>query len=89
MVRRSEVGSHLVNGRALVEVVEEELRITLDDHENDTIAGHVMMVLGRTAQIGDELVVADKYNVRVVGIKGHQITDLVFSELPESQDETD
>ena len=86
MVRRSEVGSHLVNGRALVEVVEEKLEITLDDDENDTIAGHVMMVLGRTAQIGDELEVAGKYNVRVVGIKGHQITDLVFSELPDSSE---
>ena len=83
MVRPSGAGRHLVNGRALIEVIEEKLGIELEDEENDTIAGHVMMRLGRTAQIGDELVVAEKYEIRVIGIKGHQITDLIFSEVPD------
>jgi CBS domain containing-hemolysin-like protein len=83
MIRRSGVDRYLVNGRALIEVIEEKLNIKLEDEENDTIAGHVMMMLGRTARIGDELVIAGQYNVRVVGIKGHQITGLIFSEVSE------
>ncbi len=88
MIRESEEGAYLVNGRALVEEVEEALDLQLGDVENDTVAGHVMMVLGSTAQIGDELTLGDKFHVRVVGIKGHQITDLLFTPLPDSS-ETD
>ncbi len=58
----------------------------MDDTENDTIAGHVMMLLGRTAQVGDEVSVAERYQVRVVGMKGLQITDLLFHELFEKKE---
>ncbi len=86
MVRESEGGTYLVNGRALVEEVEQALDLELEDVDNDTVAGHVMMVLGSTAQIGDELTLGGKFHVRVVGIKGHQITDLLFTPLPDSSD---
>ena len=45
-----------------------------------------MMVIGSTAQVGDELTLGAKFQVRVVGIKGHQITDLLFIPLPGSAD---
>ena len=86
MIREGEGGTYLVNGRALVEEVEEALDLQLEDAENDTVAGHVMMVLGSTAQVGDELTLGAKFHVRVVGIKGHQITDLLFTPLPDSAD---
>ena len=62
---------------------EEKLDLQLGDVENDTVAGHVMMALGRTAKIGDELIVGEHFQVRVVGIKGHQITDLLFTQQRE------
>ncbi len=86
MIRESGARTYLVNGRALLEEIEEKLDLRLEDAENDTIAGHVMMVLGRTARIGDELSVGERFQVRVVGIKGHQITDLVFTLLEASDD---
>jgi CBS domain containing-hemolysin-like protein len=89
MIRQSEEGTYLVNGRALVEEVEEALDLRLGDAENDTMAGHVMMVLGSTASIGDEVELGNKFHVRVVGIKGHQITDLLFTPLAgEDQEES-
>ena len=86
MIRESGKGTYLVNGRALVGEIEETLELQLEDAENDTVAGHVMMVLGSTAQIGDELTLGAKFHVRVVGIKGHQITDLLFTRIPDSSD---
>ena len=88
MIREYGSGTYLVNGRALLEEVEETLDLQLRDAENDTIAGHVMMVLGRTAQIGDELNIKAQFQVRVVGIKGHQITDLLFTQLEEESEDT-
>jgi CBS domain containing-hemolysin-like protein len=71
----------LVNGRTLLEELEDEFGIRLDDEENDTIAGHVMMILGRTARVGDEVTVAGRFRVRVTAMRQHQITHLEFSEL--------
>ena len=88
MIRESGNGTHLVNGRALVEEIEEVLELQLEDAENDTVAGHVMMVLGSTAKIGDELTLGGKFHVRVVGIRGHQITDLLLTPIAGSSDST-
>lgn len=84
------LGDHqyLVQGRALLEEIEETLKILVHDEENDTIAGHVMMLLGRAAEVGDEVVTASQYRVRVVGMKGLQITDLLFERLPEEAKES-
>jgi CBS domain containing-hemolysin-like protein len=71
----------LVNGRTLLEELEDEFGIRLDDEENDTIAGHVMMILGRTARVGDEVTVGGRFRVRVTAMRQHQITHLEFSEL--------
>ncbi len=81
MIRQTLSGQYLVQGRTLVEDIEARLSIELQDEINDTIAGHVMMILGRTARVGDQIPVASLYRVRVVGMKGLQITDLVFEIL--------
>ncbi|HLV02938.1 MAG TPA: hemolysin family protein [Acidobacteriota bacterium] len=81
MIKKTDDSHYLVHGRALLEDLEQELQVTIEDEENDTIGGHIMMQLGRTAQIGDEIILADKFRVRVVGMKGLQITDLVLEKL--------
>ena len=78
MIQKKDDLHYVVQGRALLEELEDELEIKIDDAENDTIGGHVMMELGRTAKVGDEVIVADLWRVRVVGMKGLQITDLGF-----------
>ena len=81
MIRETAPGQYLVQGRTLVEDLEAGLSIELEDDTNDTIAGHVMMVLGRTARVGDEITVGTLFRVRVVGMKALQITDLVFERV--------
>ena len=85
MIQKIGEQQYVIHGRSLLRDIEQELSILLDDEENDTIAGHVMMLLGRTAQVGDEVLVADRYQVRVVGMKGLQITDLLFDGLPSKE----
>lgn len=81
MIRKTEDDLYMIHGRTLLEDVERELGVTIHDEENDTIGGHVMMVLGRTAEVGDEVTVSGQLKVRVVGMKGLQITDLVSEKL--------
>ncbi|MDA2933764.1 hemolysin family protein [Acidobacteria bacterium AH-259-D05] len=81
MIRKTGGEQYMIHGRALLEDVEHKLGITIDDEENDTIGGHIMMVLGRTAQVGDEITVGGQFRIRVVGMKGLQITDLVSEKL--------
>jgi len=81
LIQETGVNQYMIHGRALLVEVTNELKITIEDKENDTMGGHIMMLLGRTAQVGDQLTVAGKYRVHVVGMKGLQITDLVFEKL--------
>ena len=81
MVQKKGEGHYLVHGRTLLDDLSQELGVAFHDEENDTIAGHVMMVLGRTAKVGDELVVAGVYRVRVVGMRNLQILDLSFERI--------
>ncbi len=81
MIQKTGEHQYMIHGRALLVEVEQNLGISIEDKENDTMGGHIMMLLGRTADVGDELTVADQYRVHVVGMKGLQITDLVFEKL--------
>ncbi len=80
-VQKLEAGRYLVHGRVLLEELHYELGIELDDDENDTIGGHVMMRLGRTAVVGDEVDIGDEYRARVTGMKGFQITSLLIDKV--------
>ena len=80
-IRKTGPSQYMIHGRTLLEDLEAALKITIEDDENDTIGGHVMMLLGRTAKVGDEVVVAGAYRVRVIGIKGFQIIDLVCDKI--------
>jgi len=80
-IRKLDDKRYLVRGRVLLEELHNELGINIQDEENDTIGGHIMMLLGRAAVIGDEVRIANAYRVRVVGMKGLQITDLIIEQL--------
>lgn len=82
MIQETGENQYMIHGRALVVEVANRLGVALEDKENDTVGGHIMTLLGRTAQVGDELTVAGEYRVHVVGMKGLQITDLLFEKLP-------
>lgn len=82
MIRKMDESHYIVHGRTLLEDLEDALQVAIEDEENDTIAGHVMMSLGRTARIGDEIMLAHCYRLRVVGMKGLQITDVIIEKLP-------
>jgi CBS domain containing-hemolysin-like protein len=86
MIRKTGDQQYMIHGRTLLEDVEQELGVKINDEENNTIGGHVMMVLGRTAEVGDEVTVPGQLKVRVVGMKGFQITDLVSQKLEETPD---
>lgn len=81
MVQKQDENHYLVNGRALLDELEHDLGIVIEDAENDTVAGHVMMLLGRTARIGDEVIVAGRFRARVIGMRNLQITDLAFERI--------
>jgi CBS domain containing-hemolysin-like protein len=81
MIQELSENYYLVNGRTLLEDFEKELEIQISDDVNDTIAGHVMMILGRVARVGDEIVIAQQYRVRVVGMQNFQITELVVTRV--------
>ncbi|MEE2821619.1 MAG: hemolysin family protein [Acidobacteriota bacterium] len=81
MIRKLSDNKHIIHGRTLLTDMEYELGIKVNDEENDTVGGHVMMVLGRTAEVGDEVLVAGQLRVRVVGMKGLQITDLLCESI--------
>ncbi len=78
MIQKIDDAHYVVHGRTLLEDIEDRLDLPIDDEENDTIGGHVMMLLGRNAHIGDTVVVGGRFRVRVTGVKGLQITDLMF-----------
>lgn len=81
MVQRRGDGSYIIHGRMLLEDLEDELDIDLNDDENDTVGGHVMMLLGRVARVGDEVTIAEQFVIRVQGMRNLQITDLSLERL--------
>lgn len=80
-IRKIDEHHYIVHGRTLLEELQHTLGITIDDEENDTIGGHIMMQLGRTAKVGDRVALQGGFQVRVVGMQGLQITDLAFEKV--------
>jgi len=72
------IGENLysVNGRTLLSELELYFDVEIDDEENDTVAGHVMTLLGRVANVGDEVIVVGAFRIRVEAMNHLQITEL-------------
>ncbi|WP_407702098.1 hemolysin family protein [Tumebacillus lacus] len=63
---------YLVEGRVLVDEINDLLRIRLNNEEVDTIGGWVYGTLGRTPEQG-EIVEAEGYRFRVEELEGHRV----------------
>lgn len=68
-------GTLLVNGLTLISEINEELDMTLDDPNYDTIAGYVMGQLDRIPEIGDEVKI-EGVVFRVMAMEGMRISRL-------------
>jgi len=76
MITRKGDNLYSVNGRTLLSELEDYFEIRIEDEENDTVAGHVMTLLGRVASIGDEVIVAGNCRIKVEAMNHLQITEL-------------
>ena len=81
MIEQTGEDQFVINGRTLLTEFEEYFNIEIEDEENDTLAGHVMTLLGRAAEIKDEVTVAEKFRVRVEKMNHLQITELSLSTI--------
>jgi CBS domain containing-hemolysin-like protein len=68
-------GSVLIDGLALIEVVNEQLNLTLEDPDYDTIAGYMLGKLGRIPRRND-VIEADDVYMRVEEMDGMRISRL-------------
>ncbi len=73
-------GSTLVDGRILIEEVNEQLGLELDDPDYDTIAGYVLGRLGRIPQT-DDVVEGNGVRIRVQEMDGMRIALLKLNIL--------
>ncbi len=78
-----ETGENLysINGRMLLSELEEYFDIKIEDEENDTVAGHVMTLLGRVANVGDEVMAAGSFRIKVEAMNHMQITGLILKRI--------
>jgi CBS domain containing-hemolysin-like protein len=74
-IRPQEGGEALVDGRTLIDDVNEHFDLHLDDEGYDTIGGFVFGQLGRKPEVGDE-VMADGHRFRVEVLDGLRIETL-------------
>ncbi len=81
-------GSLRVAGSMLLSPAGEALDLrSVEEHQDvDTVGGLVLKLLGRQPRIGDEVMI-DGYRVRVEEARGFRITMLLFSRVPEAQEE--
>lgn len=73
-------GSVLIDGLTLIEEVNEELGLSLQDPDYDTIAGYVLGKLGRIPQL-NEVVEGDAVRIKVVEMDGMRIARLDLTRL--------
>jgi len=71
-------GSATIDGRALIEEVNEALDLNLDDPHYDTIAGYVLGRLGRIPKVGDQIEL-DGIRMKVQSMDGMRIERLEFT----------
>ncbi|MBI3939259.1 MAG: HlyC/CorC family transporter [Acidobacteria bacterium] len=67
-------------GNLMLEELSERLSVEIQDQENDTIAGHVMALLGRPARVGDTVRIGS-YRLRVARTKRFRITELLLERI--------
>jgi CBS domain containing-hemolysin-like protein len=76
-IRQLPDGSLAVDGMMLLDELAHRTGVAVRDDENDTIGGHVMGRLGRTARPGDTVPVGD-FQAKVTEVKGFRIKSLLL-----------
>ena len=81
------IGENLysINGRTLLSELDEYFDSKIADGENDTVAGLVMSLLGRMANVGDEVIAADTFLIKVEAMNHLQITEISLRRLLEKE----
>lgn len=83
MIEKKGENLYSVNGRTLLSELELFFDLEIEDEENETVAGHVMTLLGRIANVGDEVIVAGTLRVKVEAMNYLQITELSLRRIIE------
>lgn len=73
-------GSYLIGGLALIDEVNQELKLNLVDPDYDTIAGYVLGKLGRIPRAGD-FVEGDGIRLKVEAMDGMRIAQVSLNKL--------
>ncbi len=85
MIEQTGENLYSVNGRTLLSELDEYFDSKIADGENDTVAGLVMSLLGRVANVGDEVIAADTFRIKVEAMNHLQITEISLRRLPEKE----
>ena len=80
-------GSFLVDGLTLIEEVNNELGLSLNEPDYDTIAGYVLGKLGRMPRLGDSIQ-GDRVSIRVEALDGMRIAQVSLKRLESSSEES-
>lgn len=76
--------TYRVAGNLLLEELEEKLGTEIEDQDNDTVAGHVMALLGRPARTGDTVMIGS-HRLTVTRTKRFRITELTMQPVRTEQ----
>ena len=87
-VRKLGDGAYAIDGRIPIGVVNDALGTGFESRDFETIGGLVLGRLGRVPEPGDELRL-DGYLLRVDGVDGPRVANVVVREAPEGQPEND
>ena len=85
MIEKTGENLYLINGRTLLSELDEYFDSKIADGENDTVAGLVMSRLGRMANVGDEVIAADTFLIKVEAMNHLQITEISLRRLLEKK----
>ena len=77
-----------VDGGMSVDEAREELDLALPEGDFETVAGYVLDVLGHIPEVG-ETVEGDGYSVRVTGVEGRKIVQVVVTRKPRRPSDED
>ncbi len=80
-------GSYLIDGLTLIEEVNNELGLSLNEPDYDTIAGYVLGKLGRMPRLGDSIQ-GEGVSIRVEALDGMRIAQVSLKRLESSSEES-
>jgi CBS domain containing-hemolysin-like protein len=83
-VHKREDGSYVMDGRIPLSAVNEALESGFESDDFETIGGLVLSQLGRSPEVGDEIVL-DGYTLRVEEVDGPRVAQVVVQERDEGQ----